>query len=191
MVPGFQFLTRVDEVPFRVIYTKHFVERYELGDPTRNRKPVKQTIDEAMIRAKIEEALSQIAEIAAGDNDAEGVIVSQHLKFVMLFALIEREGGFQINMTTTSPGLNFKARSPSDYVIKVNPTFEVTFTSPLSYALKVSVLADIAANGEDLEDSGTFHLGGDLMDYWVERSGMKFHVVQADWMKPVYEVQVS
>lgn len=191
MNPGFQFEKTIDGVSFRVVYTRHFVERYEVGDPTQNRKPVKQTVDETTIRSKIEEALEQVSDIAAGDKDAEGVIVSQHAKFVMLFALIQRQDGFQLNMVTTSPSLKFQAKSPSDYIIKVNPFFEVIFTAPLSFALKVSILADIADNAMDLEDGGTFHLGGELMDYWAERTGMKFHVVQADWAKSVYEVQVS
>jgi hypothetical protein len=109
----------------------------------------------------------------------------------MVFAVIERQDGFQVNMVSTSPGLNFKARSPKDYTITVNPTFEVVFVADLSYALKVSILADLAANGMDLESGGTFHLGGELMDYWAERTGDRFHIVHADWAKQIYEVQVS
>jgi len=191
MKPGFQYQKAVDGVAFRVIYTGHFVERYEVGDRAAGRRPVKETVTEEAIKSKIEEALDQIADIAAGDKDAKGVIVSKHQKFIMVFSVIERQDGFQVNMVTTSPGLNFQARSPKDYVIKVNPTFEVIFVSDLSYALKVSILADIAANGMDLESGGTFHLGGDLMDYWVERTGDQFHIVEADWTTPMYEVQVS
>jgi len=191
MRPGFQFEKKIEGVNFRVVYTSHFVERYEAGEPDRGRKPVKETVQEGTIHNKIEEVLDQISEIAEGDRDAEGVIVSRRDKFIMVFAVVERQDGFQITMVTTSPGLNFKARSPKDYTITVNPTFEVIFTSDISYALKVSILADLAANGMDLEDGGTFHLGGELMDYWVERTGNRFHVVQANWGKPIYEVQVS
>ena len=188
---GFKFQKEVDGVKFRVFYTKHFVDRYETGDPSRGRFPVKKSVDESVIEAKITEALDQISEISYGDPDAQGVIASHQKKFVMLFALVRRENGFQINMITTSPGLNFKAKSPSDYVIKVNPVYDIVFTSPISYGLKVSILADIAENAADLEDGGLFHMGDSLIDYWVERSGFRFHILQADWAAPVYEVQVS
>lgn len=191
MNPGFQFEKTVDEVPFRIVYTKHFVERYEVGDPQKNRKPVKSTVTEEVIRQKIEEALGSIAEIVYGDPDAQGVIVSYRSRFIMTFSVIERQNGFQVNMVATSPELKFQAKSPSDYTIKVNPTFEVIFAVPVSYPLKVSILADLAENGMDLEDGGTFHLGGDLMDFWVEKTGLTFHVVQADWSNPTYEIQVS
>lgn len=191
MTPGFQFSKEIDGVVFRVIYSTHFTERYEVGDPDRGRRPVKETVQEEVIRKKIEEALDQISEIAEGDHDAEGVIVSRHNKFIMVFAVIERQDGFQVTLVSTSPGLKFQARSPKDYIVTVNPTFEVIFTHDLSYALKVSILADLAANALDLEDGGTFHLGGELMDYWVERTGDRFHVISADWSKPIYEVQVS
>lgn len=191
MHPGFQFQKIVDGVAFRVVYTSHFVERYEVGDVSAGRKPVKDSVLEDVIKSKIEEALDQIADIAAGDKDAKGVIVSKRGKFIMVFSVIERQDGFQVNLVTTFPGLSFQARSPKDYIIKVNPTFEVIFVSDISFALKVSILADIAANGMDLESGGTFHLGGDLMSYWVERTGDRFHVVEADWIIPMYEVQVS
>lgn len=191
MRPGFQFELVDDGTRFRVVYSSHFVDRYEVGEPQRGRAPVKGTVGEDEIRAKIEEALPQIAEIAAGDPDAEGVIVSRSRKFVMLFAVIERQDGFQLTLVTTSPGLNFKAKSPKDYIITVNPTYQVVFVPSVSYALKVAILADLAANAEFLEDGGMFHLGGELMDYWVERSGDLFHVVSADWRRPLYEVQVT
>ncbi len=191
MKPGFQFTEDIDGISFRIIYTTHFIERYEIGDLGAGRRPVKETVTEEAIKSKIKEALDQIADIAAGDKDARGVIVSKREKFIMVFSLIERQDGFQLNLVTTSPGLNFQAKSPRDYIIKVNPIFEVIFVSDLSYALKASILDDIAANGIDLESGGTFHLGGELMDYWVERTGDRFHVVEADWLTPMYEVQVS
>jgi hypothetical protein len=69
--------------------------------------------------------------------------------------------------------------------------FEVTFVCDLSYSLKVAILADIAEKGMDLEDLGTFHLGDGLIDYWMERTGNKFHVVLACWSKPMHEIEVS
>lgn len=191
MNTGFQFEKTISGVRFRVLYTTHFVQRYEIGEPEIGRQPVKRTVQEETIRQKAEEALEQISEIAEGDPDAEGVIVARRNKFVMVFGVIERQDGYQINMVSTSPGLNFKAKSPKDYIITVNPIFEVIFVSDISYALKITILADLAANCMELEDGGTFHLGGTLMDYWVERTGNKFHVIQADWARPIYEVQVS
>lgn len=188
---GFQFSERSQDLDFRIFYTSHFVQRYEVGEPERNRSPVKDSVDEITIVQKIREALPQIAEIAYGDPDAEGVIVSEHKRFIMVFALIEMASGYQLNLITTSPSLKFKAKSAKDYTIKVNPIFEVFFEAPLSYALKVGILADIESLAMDLEDQGTFHLGGDLMDYWVERTGPAFYVFQADWAMPVHEVHVS
>lgn len=191
MRPGFQFEEIVDDVKFRVFYSRHFVSRYEVGEPTQGRSPVKNTVAADIIRSNIVEALDELSGIVYGDKDAEGVIVSRGARFIMVFAVIEREDGFQVTMVTTSPSLNFTARSPKDYTIKVNPTYEIIFSAPLSYALKVAIMADLAPNAEVLEDGGTFHLGGELMDYWVERTGNAFHVVMADWAKPLYEIQVS
>jgi len=189
---GFQFEKEAEGLRFRVFYTGHFVERYEVGEPEHGRPPVRRTVSEAIIRAKIEEAIPKISEYAFGDPKAEGVIVSERHKFIMVYSVVPRQDGqFQLSMLTTSPSLDFKARSSKDYVIKVNPLFQVHFTQPLSLALKVAIMADIEAVALDLEDGGTYHLGRDLMDYWIERSGSSLSVAQADWAMPVQEVQVS
>ena len=87
--------------------------------------------------------------------------------------------------------LDFKPKSEKEVVIEVNPTFTVKFTAPLSLGLKYSILADIAHNWQTLEEGVLYHLGGDLMDYWVERGGDVFYVTMADWAQDLLEIDVS
>lgn len=186
---GFQFEQIVDGTKYRVHYRKHFVDRYEFDEP--EHRALKRTIPESMIRQKIEEAIPKI-DTSMGDlEQGSGIIVSERDHFVMAFGLLQTSEGYQLNMTTSSKRVNFTANSAKDYTIKVNPTFTVRFGEPLSFGLTVSILADIDANWEILEPGVSYHLHGELMEYWLEKSGDTFHIFEADWAKDLLEIQVS
>jgi hypothetical protein len=189
MNPGAQFEVMIpDGDVYRVIYTDHFVRRFEFDEP--NHPAVKRTVSEVIVRAKIEEAIPKIDEVVYGKS-LKGVIVSQTERFIMLFDAVETTRGRQLQMITMSSRVDFQAKSAKEVLIKVNPEFNVIFSSPLSFALKVSILADLALNWSTIQPGTLYHLGGELMDYWLERAANTFHVPMADWAMDLMEIEVS
>jgi hypothetical protein len=189
MNPGFQFEETIDGTLYRIFYKQHFVDRYELDEP--DHRALKRTISEETISEKIKEALVKIDEDMGSLDEGTGVIVSESKKFIMAFGVMKTSKGVQVNMITSSARIDFTPRSAKDYIIKVNPTFNVRFTEPFSLAMKVSILADIHKNWEVLEAGTTYHLHGELMDYWIERDGDTFVVFEADWSRELFEIEVS
>jgi hypothetical protein len=189
MVPGFAFETKApDGTPYRVIYTKHFVNRYEFDEPPHH-KAAKRTLSEDEIGVAIRRAVPGIDEAVYG-TVKDGTIAHRAGKFAMIFAVIDTDAGHQLNMVTISGRVDFTPRSAKEVVILVKPEFAVRFPVPLSYALKLSVLADISENWEILEDGKVYHLRGDLMEYWIERQGEKLYIPQADWTREMMEVEI-
>lgn len=189
MKPGVAFEATVQDGDiYRMVYTSHFVGRFELDEP--DHPAVRRTVSEAVVEEKIREAIPQIDDIVYGKS-LKGAIVSRSQRFVMLFDAVEIRGGRQVNMTTMSGKVDFRVRSAKEVVIEVNPEFTVRFSAPFSLGLKLSILADIAANWETLQSGTMYHLGGNLMDYWLERSGDEFFIPMADWQEGMVEVEVS
>ena len=189
MEHGFIFERKLpDGDIYRVFYKVHFVERYELDDV--DHPAVKRLVTEETIRAKIEEAIQKIDDVVYGKS-TDGVIVSQSDHFVMLFNAVETNYGRELNMISLSSRVDFRPKSSKEVVIRVNPTFVVRFAESFSFALKVSLLADISDNWKTIERGVMYHLGGVLMDYWLERAGDTFYVSHADWAKELLEIEVS
>lgn len=190
MKPGLLWKTDVEGKIYTVWLTGHFVERFEVDLP--DRPAAKRAISEDAVRTAIEQALSSIAEISFGDPDASGVIYAQARRFIMTWSLRPRADGFQVNMTTIKPGLDFKARSTKDYEIKVNPVYRIRFASEGSPALKAAVIEDLARSIPTLEDGALYHEADPegLVDYWVEKAGNLVEILDAHWTSDVYEVYV-
>lgn len=189
MQQGYKFeIALPDGDVYKVYYRDHFVERFETDQ--QDHPAVKRRITEETVRAKIEEAIPMINQFVY-QKSTVGVIVSQSFRFVMLFDAVETSYGRELNMFNMSNRVDFKPKSAKEIIIQVNPTFRVTFPSPLSNALKVSILADIADNWKAIESGVLYHLGGDLMDYWLERSGDDSHISRADWVRDLLEIEVT
>jgi hypothetical protein len=94
-------------------------------------------------------------------------------------------------MVTMSGKIDFASKSAKEIIIKVNPVFRVLFQTPISLALKTSILADISENWKVLEPGTLYHLGGEISDYWLERSADTFYIPMADWQTDLVEVEVS
>lgn len=186
---GFQFEQIVDSTVYRVHYRKHFVDRYEFDFP--DHPALKRTMSEDLLHQKIVQALPKIDADMGSLEQGTGIIVSSADHFVMAFGLLKTSEGYQVNMITSSKRVDFTARTAKDYIIKVNPTFIVRFEEPLSLGLTVSILADIDANWEVFEPGITYHPRGELMEYWLERTGDTFYIFQADWIRDLLEIQVS
>jgi hypothetical protein len=186
---GYQFEIKLpDGDLYKVYYRDHFVERFELDLP--DHPAVKRRITEETIHAKIEEAIPKIDELVYKKSTV-GVIVSESFRFVMLFDAVETSYGRELNMFNMSNRVDFKPKSAKEIIIKVNPSFRVTFSTPLSNALKVFILADISDNWKVMEPGVLYHLGGDLMDYWLERTGDDFYISRADWSHDLLEIEVT
>jgi len=177
-----------DGTRYRIMYRKHFVDRYELDEP--DHPGVKRRISENTVRSKIEEAVPKIDEVVYG-KELRGVIASHSERFAMLFHAIETDYGYELNMFNMSNRVDFMPKSAKEVVIKVNPTFTVRFAEPYSFPLKLSILADISENWRGVEPGVLYHLGGDLMDYWLERAGDIFYVTGADWEGDLMEIEVA
>lgn len=186
---GHQFdVSAPDGGLYKVYYRGHFVERFELDEP--DHPVVKRRITEETVRQKIEEAIPKINDVVY-DKSTNGVIVSQGFRFAMLFRAVETGYGYELNMFNMSNRVDFKPKSSKEVVIKVNPIFTIRFSESFSSALKISLLADISENWRSIEAGVMYHLGGDLMDYWLERAGEIFYVTHAEWSKEMAEIEVS
>jgi hypothetical protein len=189
MTPGMAFeINLPDGDVYKVNYTIHFVNRFEIDEP--EHQAVKRTVQEPLIREKLEEAIPKIDEVIYGQS-LKGIIASKSQHFIMLFDAVETSYGRQLNMITMSRRVDFKSKSAKEVIIEVNPTFNVRFPAPLSYGLKLSILADITENWEVLVQGTTYHLGGEIMDYWLERGDQTFNILSADWSSDLTEIEVS
>lgn len=177
-----------DGTRYRVMYRKHFVDRFELDEP--DHPAVKRRISEDTIRVKIEEAIPKIDDVVYG-KETRGVIASESQRFAMLFHVIETDHGYELNMFNMSNRVDFKPKSAKEIVIRVNPVFTVRFAEPYSFPLKLSILADISDNWRGIEPGVLYHLGGAVMDYWLERAGEIFYITGADWEGDLVEIEVT
>jgi hypothetical protein len=190
MKPGFQWRKDLEGKTFTIWFTGHFVERFEVDLP--DRPAAKRSIPEEAVKTAIEQALESIVDISFGDPDAVGVIYAQSRHFIMTWTLRARADGFQVNLTTVKPGLDFKARSAKDYEIKVNPEYLVSFIPDLSPALKAAVLQDLAGSIPEMEDGTLYHRTDPdvVIDYWAEKRRTRLEVTDASWAADTYEVYV-
>lgn len=189
MKQGYQYTLPFEDLQFSVWYGTHFVERYEFDLP--DHRAAKKSVPEPAIREKVELALPFLAEIVRVNDYASGIIVSLLGRFTMVVALQRFAKGFQLKMITIMPKVDFDPKSPSDFVIKVNPLFDVHFTEAFSPGIRLSVLASLQNEAMMMEDDGTpMHLRSDLVSYWAERLGNKIVVMEAGWNSEMYEIDV-
>ena len=189
MNPGKQFSEEVDGNVYSVVYTKHFVERFELDEP--GRPAVGKTTDEHVVAAKIREALPAVDEIADYDVPFSGVIQSRSKKLNMSFSVSETAGGFQVTMMNMMQKVGYTPKSVKDYVIQVNPGMTVRFSRGISRPLQEAVLDDLIPQIPSFEDGVSYHLRGADVEYWVEVAGRNVYVDDADWVRDMYEIQVA
>jgi len=187
---GHQYTLEFGNLLFSVWYGVHFVERYEFDFP--DREAAKKSVREELVRQKLELALPYLAEIIENNDHASGIIVSLLDKFTMVATLTKFKNGFQIKMVTIDPKVDFKPKSPNDFVIRVNPLFDVHFTEPFSPGIIIAVLSSLQREALTVPDDGTpIHLRSDLVSYWAERLGNEVHVMEADWTTDLYEIDVA
>lgn len=189
MQPGFQFEYEEQGLRIRVIYSQHFANRYL---EAREGKPAPSAVvSEQDIALKIREALPQIAAITDTQSAFEGVIQSRRKRLIMVFAVKESQKAPTVVMKSIMIKSDYHTKGLSDYIIPVNPPATILFRKGIGASLREAVLADLVSQLSEFEDDNAYHMGGEIVEYWVERQGEHYYVDDADWKYDLYEVQVS
>ena len=186
--PGFQYEVKSGERSAHVIYTTHFIERYYR--PRFGLSSPSALISEDIIREKITEAADQILDILESVPKIEGVIQSAKYKLAMAFACKQSSKGQTLIMQSMMLNPNYHPKGVRDYLIEINPPVEVRFRKGISAPLREAVLAELIPELSSLEDDASYHLEGELIQYWVERFGDVYYIDDADWLYDIYEVHV-
>jgi hypothetical protein len=186
---GKQFSVDVEGTVYTIVYSKHFAERYDLDEP--GRPAVRRSVGEDLIEQKIREALPEIDEVCSYRLPVSGIIQSRSAKLNMSFSVIETSRGRIITMMNAMRKTGYTPKSAKDYIIQVNPPVTVRFRRGISKGLQETVLSDLIPQLGGLEDGTAYHLRGEEVEYWVEMAGENAYVDDADWIRDVYEIQVS
>lgn len=174
-----------------VFYTAHFVLRFTTDD--RLHLAASRFVSEQWIENALRAVLSELRDIFAVDPDAGGIIRSATKRVTMVFALRRIADGFQVTMTTTSTRPDFQRRSPSDYELTVaNPQILAHFRRGVAPSLRDLVLDDLLDRAGEMAGNTTYEFeAADLVRYWAERDGAELYVLDADWTRPIYEIEVA
>lgn len=70
-------------------------------------------------------------------------------------------------------------------------TFTVRFLEEPSPCLRDAILADISEHLRTIEPDILQQMGGEYLDYWVERLGDVITVIMGGWARPMMEIEVS
>lgn len=187
MVKGPQFEANVDGTHFRVVYTKHFVDRYVYREGSR--PAVSEFMDAEMVREEIEKALPQIREMLQADPYAQGIIVSKPYGLSMKFFATPIDDGWQLNFATQIIVLPLWRTSEREVEIVVNPVVDVRFEGDVPEALQVTLLADLAPRFMELAPGEEETLTGELVSALIEHGERGFSVRNVEWKEawePLY-----
>jgi len=191
MVPGKAFEVTETEATVGVIYTKHFVEEYHR--PYKYRKPVSISVSEDQIETAIQAAIPEISDYQAGDPDLTGIILVPKLKLNMSFSVRPHGTGFTLVMQNMMLKEGYERKGPSDYVIKVNPEYTISFERSIDQEIRVAVIEHIGENAEEFEDGRYYTVETPLVTFGVERIGNRFEIDFAGWNRemlyvPIYSI---
>jgi hypothetical protein len=190
MQPGFILRTRIGNLRIGVIYTSHFVERYHSDSP--GRPAGRKFASEEFIQNAIREGLREIAGyVVSGYKDIEGIIRSRSKKINMSFAVKPNPRGFTLIMKNMMWKLDYTPLSLKDFVVEVNPKFNVHFQKGLDSDLKIAVLDHLSGVIRRLKKNAGYSLGDDDVRYIVETSGNDVEVFDAGWTKDMLYVDVK
>jgi hypothetical protein len=187
MVRGPQGSMDADGTHFRIVYTKHFVDRYTYGEGSR--PAVSEFMDAEMIREEIEKALPQIREMLEADPYAQGIIVSKPYGLSMKFFATPIDDGWQLNFATQIIVLPLWRTSDREVEIVVNPVVDVRFEDDVPEDLQVTLLADLAPRFMELAPGEEEKLTGELVSALIQHGVEGFSVRNVEWKdawEPLY-----
>ncbi|OHB76275.1 MAG: hypothetical protein A2Z34_05700 [Planctomycetes bacterium RBG_16_59_8] len=191
MQPGEKFSLTVDDNKIVVVYTKHFVDRFHLDEP--GRPAVCHSLTEEDIRVKIVEGSSKVAEYYYGDPGHEGVYISRTKSLNMTYVTVPSREGFTMKMKNMMIKTGYEPKSLRDYIVSVNPPFQIRFAKGIDPVVRSFVIGDLMSMFGDLNGDTAYHIasGDGEVEYWVDRRGDIFYVDEADWIREVVYVSVS
>lgn len=96
MDPGPAWSGQIYDIPVEVDYTKHFVDRFEKGQP--GRPAVARFVEEEEVLDTIQDAIPEIAESWVQEGDLQGVITSRSQGLNMSFLTQEEDGALHVIM---------------------------------------------------------------------------------------------
>lgn len=187
MVKGPQFETYLDGTHFRVVYTKHFVDRYTHDEGSR--PAVARFMDAEMIREEIEKALPQIRDMLEADPYAQGIIISKPYGLSMKFFAVPLDDGWQLNFATQIITLPLWRTSDREVEIVVNPVVDVRFEDDVPQDLQISLLADLGPRLMELAPGEEEMLDGELVSALIRHGVEGFSIRNVEWKEdwePLY-----
>jgi hypothetical protein len=190
MRPGFAFRLKIAGQSVGVVYTTHFAERYH--NDSKDRPAVKMFASEQFVQNAIKEGIPEIAGYANRKyKNLSGLIRSKSKKVNFVFEVIPKKDGFTLVMTSMMYKLNFIPLSLKDYVIEVNPKFNVHFQTGLDADLKAAVLDHLMGVIRKLERKAAYTLGDENVKYMIEIEKGDVYVDEAGWINDMLMVDVK
>lgn len=172
-----------------VIYTSHFVDEYH--KPYKYRDPVEKSVPEKDVREAIEKAIPEIAEYQAGDPDLQGIILVAKNKLNMTFSVRPRGGGFTLIMKNMMLKEGYERKGPRDYIVKVNPVYEISFERSIDQEIRVAIIEHIGENAEEFEEGAYYTVDTELVTFGMERIANHFEIDFAGWNADMLYVPVG
>lgn len=190
MHPGTAFHVFAKKQHVGVVYTTHFAERYH--NDSKDRPAVKRFVSEQFVQSAIREGIPEIADYANRKyKNLSGIIRSRSKQINFVFEVIPKKDGFTLVMTSMMYKLNFVLLSLKDYVIEVNPKFNVHFPTGLDVDLKAAVLDHLASVIRKLERKAGYTLGDNDIHYIAEIERGDVYIDEAGWTKDMLYVDVK
>jgi hypothetical protein len=187
MFKGPQFETFVDDTRFRVVYTKHFVDRYTHDE---GRRPaVGQFLDPDDVREEIEKALPRVKEMLEADPYAQGIIISKPYGLSMKFFAVPIPEGWQLDFATQIITLPLWRTSDREVEIVLNPVAGVAFDNDASEEIQLAVLGDLGPEFMMLAPGESELMTGELVSALITHGPDGFMVADATWKEdwePLY-----
>lgn len=187
MTKGPQFEASVNDTLFKVVYTKHFVDRY--GHDEEGRPAIARFMTPGMVREEIEKALPLARQMLQEDPYAEGIIISQPYGLSMKFIAVPIDEGWQLNFVTQIIALPLWRTSDREVEIVINPVVDVQFDDFVPEALQISLLADLAPRFMELAPGEEEVLNGELVSALIRHGVEGFSVRDVTWKdawEPLY-----
>jgi hypothetical protein len=179
MVKGPQFETFVDGTRFRVVYTKHFVDRYTYEEGPR--PAVGQFLDPDDVRDEIEKALPHVKQILEDDPYAQGIIVSKPYGLSMKFFAVPITDGWQLDFATQIITLPLWRTSDREVEIVLNPVADVLFEEGIPEDLQIAVLGDLGPEFMYLGPGESEEMTGEIASALIRHGENGFEVEDAAW----------
>ena len=188
MNAGFAFRAKSEDVSVGVIYTDHFVERYEGDIPTR--PAAKKTISEGKVREMILRAIPQIVSWFRAGFTPDALLRARSLNVNKSLTIRKKGGGITINMKNIMVKEGYSPSSFKDYVIEMNPPHKVHFLRKMDRDLKVAVADHLAGIVSELEPDSTYEFKSPEAEYTVDLDESDIYVEEADWLEDMAIIDV-